>query len=148
MGVAHGRLAVTGRASFAKAQSSDRASGFEALRVRTMLEASCLRDADGDCLVVETEEPAFRLALSDLFFDERNGRHVRRSRQAQSATKSSPAFSLNSIRSFVKRPVSNLPPGRGHFGRRPTVSTPPVSSGGSQGVPHSRSAASTSPRGI
>jgi hypothetical protein len=43
-----------------------------------MLEASCLRDADGDCLVVKTDEPAFRLALSDLFFEERNGRHVRR----------------------------------------------------------------------
>jgi hypothetical protein len=43
-----------------------------------MLEASCLRTADGDCLVVETDEPAFRLALSDLFFEARNGHHVRR----------------------------------------------------------------------
>lgn len=43
-----------------------------------MIEASCLRDADGDRLVVETDEPAFRLALKELFFEERSGRHVRR----------------------------------------------------------------------
>jgi hypothetical protein len=42
-----------------------------------MLEASCLRDGDGDCLVVETDEPAYQLALGDLFFEEQNGRHVR-----------------------------------------------------------------------
>src|SRR6266571_8258478 len=43
-----------------------------------MLEASCLCDADGDCLVVETDELVFRLALDELFFEERNGRHIRR----------------------------------------------------------------------
>ena len=43
-----------------------------------MLEASCLRAADGDCLVVETDELAFRRALNELFFEERNGRHIRR----------------------------------------------------------------------
>ena len=43
-----------------------------------MLEASCVRADDGDSLVVETDEPAFRLALGELFFEERNGRHVRR----------------------------------------------------------------------
>jgi hypothetical protein len=43
-----------------------------------MIEASCLRDADGDCLVVETDEPAFRVALSELFYEERNGRHMKR----------------------------------------------------------------------
>jgi hypothetical protein len=42
-----------------------------------MIEASCLRDADGDRLVVETDEPAFRLALSELFFEERSGRQIR-----------------------------------------------------------------------
>jgi hypothetical protein len=43
-----------------------------------MCVASCLRDADGDCLLVETDEPAFRLALKELFFDEQHGRHIRR----------------------------------------------------------------------
>lgn len=43
-----------------------------------MLEASCLRDADGDRLVVETDESAFQCALGDLFFEERNGRYVKR----------------------------------------------------------------------
>jgi hypothetical protein len=43
-----------------------------------MIETSCVRDADGDWLVVETDEVAFRLALKELFFEERNGRHIRR----------------------------------------------------------------------
>jgi hypothetical protein len=43
-----------------------------------MIEASCLRDVDGDCLVVRTDDPAFRTALSELFFEERNGRHIKR----------------------------------------------------------------------
>jgi len=43
-----------------------------------MLEASRLRDADGDRLVVETDEPAFALALSELFFEEQHGRHIKR----------------------------------------------------------------------
>jgi hypothetical protein len=43
-----------------------------------MVGASCLRDADGDCLVVDTDEPEFRLALNELFFEERNGRHSKR----------------------------------------------------------------------
>jgi hypothetical protein len=43
-----------------------------------MLEASCLRDANGDCLVVETDELAFRLALSELFFEEQHSRHIKR----------------------------------------------------------------------
>jgi hypothetical protein len=42
------------------------------------MEASCLRGADGDYLVVETEEPAFQAALGELVFEERDGRHVRR----------------------------------------------------------------------
>jgi hypothetical protein len=43
-----------------------------------MLDVRCLRDADGDRLVVETDETAFRLALNDLFFEENDGRHVKR----------------------------------------------------------------------
>jgi hypothetical protein len=42
-----------------------------------MLEASCLREADGDCLVVETDDVAYRVALIELFFEEQNGRHVK-----------------------------------------------------------------------
>jgi hypothetical protein len=43
-----------------------------------MLEASCLRGADGDCLVVETDDVAYRVALIELFFEEQNGPHVKR----------------------------------------------------------------------
>jgi len=43
-----------------------------------MVEASCLRGTDGDYLVVETDEPAFRHALTELFFEERSGRHTKR----------------------------------------------------------------------
>jgi len=43
-----------------------------------MVEASCVRDADGDHLVVETDEPAFPVALTELFFEEQDGRHVKR----------------------------------------------------------------------
>jgi hypothetical protein len=43
-----------------------------------MLEAGCLRDADGDGLVVETDEVVFRAALNELFFEEQNGRHIKR----------------------------------------------------------------------
>ena len=43
-----------------------------------MVRASCLRDANGDCLVVETDEPAFRAALSELFFEEHPERHIKR----------------------------------------------------------------------
>jgi hypothetical protein len=42
-----------------------------------MVEASCLRNADGDHLVVETDEPAFGVALNELFFEEQDGRHVK-----------------------------------------------------------------------
>jgi hypothetical protein len=42
-----------------------------------MVEASCLRDADGDHLVVETDGPAFRVALAELLFEEQTGRHVK-----------------------------------------------------------------------
>ena len=47
-------------------------------RVRQMIEASCLREADGDSLVVETDAVAFHLALSELFFEEQSGRYIRR----------------------------------------------------------------------
>ena len=43
-----------------------------------MLEASCARAADGDCLVVETDEVEFRVALNELYFEEQNGRHTKR----------------------------------------------------------------------
>jgi hypothetical protein len=43
-----------------------------------MVRASCLRDASGDCLVVETDDPAFRAALSELFYEEHPGRHTKR----------------------------------------------------------------------
>ena len=43
-----------------------------------MLEASCLRDTTGDCLIVETDRPAFRAALNELFFEDHGERHVKR----------------------------------------------------------------------
>jgi hypothetical protein len=43
-----------------------------------MVETSCVRAADGDRIVVETDEPAFGVALNELFFEERDGRHVKR----------------------------------------------------------------------
>jgi hypothetical protein len=43
-----------------------------------MIEASCLRDTGGDCLVVEADDVAFQRALGDLFFQEVDGRYVKR----------------------------------------------------------------------
>lgn len=43
-----------------------------------MIEASCLRAADADRLIVKTDDPVFRLALKELFFEEENGRYIRR----------------------------------------------------------------------
>jgi len=43
-----------------------------------MVEASCLRAANADCFVVETDEPAFRHALNELYFEESAGRHTKR----------------------------------------------------------------------
>jgi hypothetical protein len=43
-----------------------------------LLKSSFIRGVEGDCLVVETDEPALKLALDDLFFEPSNGRHVRR----------------------------------------------------------------------
>ena len=43
-----------------------------------MIGVDCVCDTEGDCLVVEADEAALRLALNELFFEERDGRHIRR----------------------------------------------------------------------
>jgi hypothetical protein len=107
-----------------------------------MIEASCLRDADGDCLVVETDELAFRLALNELFFEERSGRHIRRFPAGTLTDGVFRRFELNSNRFSGRRRVSNLLRGKVRFGRRLVVSTALVSRGGLRAVLHLLSAGS------
>jgi hypothetical protein len=113
-----------------------------------MLEASCLRDGDGDCLVVETDEPAYRLALGDLFFEEQNGRHVR---WFPIGTVSEDIFSrFQSQLDPLLRQTARLEPAPWRTALRETVDR--LDAAGVDwwltGVPHSRSVASISPPGI
>ena len=146
------------RASRKTAEATGLASG-RALKVRAMLEASRVRDADGDRLVVETDEPAFALALSELFFEEQHGRHIKRFPPGTLGDGIFVASRLNSnviFRRFeaqlepLLRQTARLEPapGKTRFERRVSASTAPASTGGSPAARPSRSAASTSPRAI